>query len=111
MLCGRESQFRRFTVYNGDPIIEVIAVIPYENMPNNWNETDREEYYKLMEKCDDVITLNAKYHEKCYAERNQYMVDHSSRLICYYDGGVRSGTGQTVRMAEKQNLEIINLYE
>lgn len=28
LLCGRESQFRRFTVYNGDPIIEVIAVIP-----------------------------------------------------------------------------------
>lgn len=26
LLCGRASQFRRFTVYDGDPIIKVIAV-------------------------------------------------------------------------------------
>ncbi|WP_409968346.1 hypothetical protein RFF05_17835 [Bengtsoniella intestinalis] len=38
------------------------------------------------------------------------MVDHSDKIVTYYDGGFRSGTGQTVRMAQRNGLDIINLY-
>ena len=57
----------------------------------------------------EVITLNTHYYNQCYAQRNQYMVDHSNRVICCWNRQSVSGTAQTVRMAERQNLEIINL--
>ncbi|MGE4485787.1 MAG: SLOG family protein [Oscillospiraceae bacterium] len=90
--------------------IRLIAIIPFENQALHWRESDRALYYDIMPQCDDVITLSLRYHDKCYADRNQYMTERSSRLICYWDGELRSGTAQTIRMAQNQGMEIINLY-
>jgi len=38
------------------------------------------------------------------------MVDHISRMMCYYDGD-KGGTKYTVKYAEQNNLQITNLYE
>lgn len=69
-----------------------------------------EAYFNILGKCDEVITLSTRYHRKCYHERNRYMVDNSSRLICYYDGS-DGGTGYTVNYALNSKIEIINLYK
>lgn len=89
--------------------IRLIAVIPFEEQAVRFSVADHERYYEIMPKCDKVITLNTRYSNQCYAQRNQYMVDHSNRVICCWNRQAVSGTAQTVRMAEKQNLEIINL--
>ncbi|MGI6402885.1 MAG: SLOG family protein [Oscillospiraceae bacterium] len=91
--------------------IKLIAVIPFEEQAVRFSVSDHERYYEIMPKCDDVITLNTHYNSQCYAQRNQYMVDRSNRVICYWNKQAVSGTAQTVRMAEKQHLEIINLYK
>ena len=90
-------------------LIRLIAVIPFEEQAVRFSVADHERYYEIMPKCDEVITLNTHYSKECYAQRNQYMVDHSSRIICCWNRQAVSGTAQTVRMAERQNLEIINL--
>lgn len=90
--------------------VKLIAVLPYEEQPVHWNEENRELYYTTLAKCDDVITLNSKYIQGCYNESNRYMVEHSSRLICYYNGS-GWGIGYTVNYAEKNNLKITNLCE
>lgn len=89
--------------------IQLIAIIPFEAQAQRFLVADHERYYEIMAKCDEVITLNAHYSKQCYAQRNQYMVDHSSRVICCWNRQSVSGTAQTVRMAERQQLEIINL--
>lgn len=89
--------------------IRLIAVIPLEEQAVRFSVADHERYYEIMPKCDEVITLNTHYSNQCYAQRNQYMVDRSNRVICCWNRLAISGTAQTVRMAEKQNLEIINL--
>jgi len=89
----------------------LIAIIPFEEQAVRFSVADHERYYEIMPKCDEVITLNTRYSSQCYAQRNQYMVDRSKRVICCWNRQVGSGTAQTVRMAQKQNLEIINLYE
>ena len=89
--------------------IRLIAVIPFEEQAVRFSVADHERYYEIMPKCDEVITLNTRYSNQCYAQRNQYMVDHSNRVICCWNRQAVSGTAQTVRMAERQNLEIINL--
>lgn len=90
-------------------IIRLIAVVPYEEQSKNWKEENREIYYDTLAQCDEVITLNTHYKQGCYHERNRYMVDRCSRLICYYDGG-GGGTSYTVKYAETKQLEIKNLY-
>lgn len=43
-------------------------------------------------------------------ERNRYMADNSSRLICYYDGS--SGwTGYTVEYAKSKSMHVINICD
>lgn len=91
-------------------ILKLIAVVPFEEQAKNWNEKNREIYYNTLAQCDEVNTLSARYHQGCYYERNRYMVDHSSRMMCYYDGD-KGDTEYTVKHAEQNNLQITNLYE
>ena len=50
------------------------------------------------------------YYNGCMQVRNRYLVDHSSACICYLNN-LRSGTAYTVKYAESQGLQIINLAE
>jgi len=90
--------------------IKLIAVVPFEEQASKWREHDRELYFDTLGKCDDVITLSTRYHRKCYHERNRFMVDNSSRLICYYDGS-GGGTAYTVDYALNSKIKIINLFK
>ncbi len=111
LLCADIVLNRKRVIQITEPkIIKLIAVVPYEEQPKNWNEVKREIYFTTLAQCDEVITLNAKYHQGSFHQRNRYMVDHSSKMICYYDGS-KGGTAYTVKYAEKNKLEIINLYE
>lgn len=38
------------------------------------------------------------------------MVDNSSKLVCYYDGS-GGGTRYTVEYANKQSVEVVNIYK
>lgn len=89
--------------------IRLWAIIPFEEQAVRFSVAEHERYYEIIPKCDEVITLNTHYSKQCYAQRNQYMVDRSNRVICCWNGQSISGTAQTIRMAERQNLEIINL--
>lgn len=112
-LMAAEEVIKKKTVINLNKPrrIRLIGVIPFEEQAVRYSLADHERYYEIMPKCDDVITLNTHYNIQCYAKRNQYMVDRSNRVICYWNRQTVSGTAQTVRMAEKQKIEIINLYE
>ncbi|MCQ4935961.1 SLOG family protein [Anaerotignum propionicum] len=111
LLCAEIVIMRKRVVHISEPrVIKLIAVVPYEEQPKNWNEENREIYFTTLAQCDEVITLNAKYHQGCFHQRNRYMVDNSSKMICYYDGS-KGGTAYTVKCAEKNKVQIINLYE
>ena len=89
-------------------MINLIAVVPFEEQAARWREKDREKYFNILHKCDEVICLHKQYKSGCYYERNRYMVDNSSKLISYYDGS-GGGTKYTVEYAQRQNVQIINL--
>lgn len=96
--------------YNNPKYIRLIAAIPFEEQPSKWSEHNRELYFDILSKCDEVITISTRFNFNCYHKRNRYMVDNSSRLICYYDSG-GSGTGYTINYAQEKESEIINLYK
>ncbi len=88
--------------------IELIAVLPFagHGFSSPWQVV----HQLVLGRADEVITLASKYHQQAYHDRNRYMVDHSSRLICYYDGQ-KGGTDYTIKYATEQELVIVNIKE
>ena len=58
-----------------------------------------------MSAASGTVILSEEYTRSCMQQRNRFMVDSSSRLIAVI-GSERSGTGQTLRYAVSQGLEI-----
>jgi uncharacterized phage-like protein YoqJ len=111
LMCAEMILIRQKVVKLSDPKrIRLIAAMPFETQASKWRERDRELYFNILSKCDEVITISTKFNMNCYRKRNRYMVDNSSRLICYYDGG-SGGTSYTVNYAKEKGCEIINLYK
>ena len=80
-----------------------------------FNEKAEDGYAKrqqyILANADKVtIVSSVDDFKNAYRKRNQYMVEQSSRLIAVFNAKqIYSGTAQTVRMAQKANLEIVHL--
>ena len=91
--------------------VRLIAVQPFPEHVNSirgmrWQK----DYDEVLQCADDVCVVCKEYNRTAYGKRNEFMVAHSAWVICYWDGMVRSGTGQTVRMAEKAERMMVNLF-
>lgn len=86
--------------------IKIIACIPCENQADKFSQFDREEYFRMIDVADEKIVLNANYHRGCMQQRNKFMIDNCSKLICYLREN-KGGTMFTVNYAKNKNLEII----
>ncbi len=111
MICAEQVLIRKQIIRHTDPVkIKLVAVVPFEDQAAKWNERDREKYFNVLSKCDEVITLNKQYQSGCHYERNRYMADNSSRLVCYYDGS-GGGAGYMVEYAESKSISIVNILD
>ena len=63
------------------PQIKIIAVLPCREQNDKWNEKNKVEYETILKKVDDVVIISDHYHQRCFLQRNDYMVQQSSRLI------------------------------
>ena len=117
-LC--EKEYVEFYVgRNGDFDISVASAIKRaQNAVGHHNSslvllqpypTKDDPYY---EKFYDEIwyPIDGKTHPKAaITKRNQWMVDNADLLICYVEEGRKGGALTTLKYAEKQGVEIINL--
>ncbi len=87
--------------------IRLIAVPPYHGhrFTGPWGVI----HSLVMGQADEIIYPTDQQYSHVYHIRNRYMVNISSRLICYFDGQP-GGTDYTVDYARKKGLEIINLH-
>ena len=60
-----------------------------------------------MKQANEVIYVGQEYSRNCMLKRNRYFVDRTSILLAVYNGTYRSGTGMTVRYAQKLGREVI----
>ena len=90
--------------------IRLIFALPCKNQDALWSGKQRMFYKELLAKADETIYVSEEYDDFCMHKRNNYMVEHSAYCICalLYE---KSGTGQTVRYAQKKGLRIINVTE
>ena len=91
------------------PDIRLICANPWPGTAERWNASWRKQYTELLGEADEVVTICDHYHKCVYKIRNIWMVDHSGRLIAYYNG-TPGGTRNTVLYAEKCGIEVVQ-YE
>lgn len=89
--------------------IELHVYAPCNDQPRLWKLKEKMLYKKILKHANYVDMPNYSYTADCMKIRNYKMVDNSAYVIAYYDGTVRSGTGQTFRYAQKCGLGIINI--
>ncbi len=105
-----------FDTYAGEAVVELkkiyshiklVCVLPFAKTDND-EERISKEYNLLTDNASEIITLAENYSRGAYYLRNEYLVDNSSLLICYYDGKL-GGTEYTVDYARKNQKQIVNL--
>ena len=103
------AALKKLSEYQG---IELVCAIPFDGHDKKWNQEDCDRLAKLLISCDDIKIISVTHDLHTYKKRNYFMVDHSQILIAVYDDNSkhRSGTGQTVNYAKKQNREIIFIH-
>lgn len=91
------------------PGLRLVAVVPFCGQAERFSHADRDRYRTAMAGADDAVVLSPVYHAGCYAVRNNYLVDHASLLVAWYDGSP-GGTRHTVFRALRRGLEFVNLH-
>lgn len=91
------------------PGLRLVAVVPFGGQEARFSHADRVRYRAAMASADDAVVLSPVYHAGCYAVRNNYLVDHASLLVAWYDGSP-GGTHYTVRRALGRGMEVVNLH-
>ena len=98
---------------NEYPHIKLQLVLPCspKEQTRSFSREMKEAYVKVMRGADFMECVSQSYTKTCMKERNQRLIDLADVCVCWYDSVNRpySGTGQTVRMAEKKGIRVINL--
>ena len=90
-----------------DPALKLHCVLPCKGQESKWTASAQERYRSILAQANEVVYVGQEYNRDCMLKRNRYLVDHSSILLAVYNGTWRSGTGATVRYAQKLKREII----
>ncbi len=89
--------------------VVLVAAIPFAGQPGGYTPADRVRYDAILAAADRTEVLAERYFHGCYLRRDDWMVERSGRVICWYDGS-SSGTRYTVRRALARGLEIVNIF-
>lgn len=88
----------------------LVLALPFPDHDARWRQSDRERLARVLPYAETVC-VSPHYHSGVYAQRNRYMVEHSSFCIaCHDPSRPHSGTAQTIRMAKKAGIAVFT-YE
>lgn len=96
---------------NTDVKLHLVLPCSNEEQTRSWNAEQKYEFRCILQRADSVEYTSQMHTLDCMGRRNARLVEHASGLcICYYDIRRKTGTAQTVSLAKKKGLEIINLF-
>ena len=92
--------------------IELVIVLSHPGHDARWDERSKKRMAFLRANCIECVTVGTAPGPERYYKRNRYLVGHADCLIAVHDNDRtrRSGTGQTVRYAEKQRKLLVLIH-
>lgn len=87
------------------PSLHLICALPYSGFERRWSPQWQTRYQAILQQVDLIKTICPSYSMAAFQQRNEWMVDHSSRLIAIYNGSP-GGTRNTIEYAKRKKLEI-----
>lgn len=82
------------------PGMRLVAVFPF-------GRGDSARKRRIAARAYVTVSLHKAYVPYCFTERNMFLVRHSSRMICGFSGDAASGTAATMRMAEREGIDMV----
>lgn len=90
-----------------NPALNLHCILPCEGQDSKWSPSAQEQYRMILAQADEVVYVRRTYSQDCMLERNRYLVDRAGILLAVYTGTYRSGTGMTVRYANRMRRKTI----
>ena len=87
-------------------VVRLICASPYRGFESRWSLEWQERYRRIIEQSDLVRFICPGYSRDCFQRRNEWMVDHSARVIAVYNGQP-SGTQNTIDYARRCSVPVI----
>ncbi len=92
------------------PDVSLVLFLPHLDQDAAWSASQRDAYEYILSKADEVKYISEVYDETCMKRRNQAMAEECDLMITYVYHS-RSGSSQTLRMANALGKECVNLYD
>ncbi len=61
--------------------ITLNIIVPFEEQCRDWSENERDRYYSVHEKADNIIFACSEYEDGCYDTANEIMIDLSELVV------------------------------
>jgi uncharacterized phage-like protein YoqJ len=91
--------------------IPFIAAVPFKGQEVKWPEHIQKEYFELLSKAESVeYVCSSGFAGWKFQRRNEWIVDHCEKLICYWDGEEKGGTYNCLEYAKSIGKEYINIF-
>ena len=91
-----------------NPGLHLIAAIPFVGFDEAWTDDWRGRYRLLLSQAEYVKVMEPAYSREAYQKRNEWMVNHCSKVIAVYNG-LPSGTRNTIRYARMCKVPVLFL--
>jgi len=88
-----------------NPQIRLICALPHPDFEKRWSAQWQARYNATLQQADLVRVICPSFSMASYQIRNEWMVDHSARVIAIYNGA-SGGTAKTIAYAEKHGIEV-----
>ena len=88
--------------------VRLICACPYEGFELSWSQEWQKAYREILTVADFVKYVCNGYGPACFQIRNEWMVNHSGRVIAVYNGE-NGGTKNTMDYAMKVGVPIVRI--
>ncbi len=88
------------------PELKLIAACAFDGMENRWDKCWQDRYNSILKESEEVHYIGSYPSRASFFKRDEWMVDHSNRVIGVYTGAP-GGTLKTINYAKKKGLEVV----
>lgn len=93
-----------------DQRIHLICALPHPDFETRWGPMWQKRYRDILQQADWIETVCGVYSRESYQIRNEWMVNHCSRIIAVYHGE-KGGTKNTLEYTLAHNTEILYVHD